>query len=104
VGPPTEGGLLFTFSPKASRCRTEYGLIAAGIDRGFERLLPRPRQNAGQCHRSAHEHLGELYLVLGAPDIAEQHLAMLEEICLIHCAEIDDLKGAIAANDAPTTR
>jgi len=43
-------------------------------------------------------------LVLGAPDIAEQHLAMLEEICLIHCAEIDDLKGAIAANDAPTTR
>src|SRR5215813_2327069 len=29
-------------------------------------------------HRSAHEHLGELYLVLGNPDKAEQELARLE--------------------------
>jgi Flp pilus assembly protein TadD len=55
-------------------------------------------------HRSAHEHLGELYLVLGALDIAQQHLAMLEEICLIPCVEIDDLKRAMAVNKAPTTR
>jgi tetratricopeptide (TPR) repeat protein len=47
-------------------------------------------------HRSAHEHLGELYLVLGEPAAAEQHLAMLEEICLIPCTETDDLKRAIA--------
>jgi tetratricopeptide (TPR) repeat protein len=47
-------------------------------------------------HRSAHEHLGELYLVLGEPAKAEQQLATLEDICLIPCAETDDLKRAIA--------
>jgi tetratricopeptide (TPR) repeat protein len=48
-------------------------------------------------HRSAHEHLGELYLVLGEPAAAEQQLATLQEICLIPCSETDDLKRAIAA-------
>jgi tetratricopeptide (TPR) repeat protein len=48
-------------------------------------------------HRSAHEHLGELYLVLGEPAKAEQQLATLEDICLIPCVETDDLKRAIAA-------
>jgi len=48
-------------------------------------------------HRSAHEHLGELSLVLGEPAKAEEELAKLEEICLIPCAEYDDLKRAIAA-------
>jgi len=48
-------------------------------------------------HRSAHEHLGELYLALGAPEKAEQQLATLEEICLIPCVETDDLKRAITA-------
>jgi tetratricopeptide (TPR) repeat protein len=55
-------------------------------------------------HRGAHEHLGELYLVLGARDIAEQHLAMLEKICLIPCAEIDQLKSAMAGGHEPTIR
>ena len=48
-------------------------------------------------HRSAHEHLGEASLVLGDPATAEQHLAHLEDICLIGCDEHDDLKRAIAA-------
>jgi tetratricopeptide (TPR) repeat protein len=48
-------------------------------------------------HRSAHEHLGEAYLVLDEPATAEQHLAVLEDICLIACDEYDDLKRAIAA-------
>ena len=48
-------------------------------------------------HRSAHGHLGELYLVLWDPAKAEQQLATLEEICLIPCVETDDLKRAIAA-------
>jgi tetratricopeptide (TPR) repeat protein len=48
-------------------------------------------------HRSAHEHLGELYLVLGEPAKAEEQLAMLEDICLIPCVEIEDLKRALAA-------
>src|SRR5262245_7834489 len=47
-------------------------------------------------HRSAHEHLGEANLVLGEPATAEQHLAHLEDICLIGCEEYDDLKRAIA--------
>jgi tetratricopeptide (TPR) repeat protein len=47
-------------------------------------------------HRRAHEHLGEAYLVLGDPATAEQHLAHLEDICLIGCEEYDDLKRAIA--------
>jgi len=48
-------------------------------------------------HRSAHEHLGELYLILGEPAKAEQQLARLEDICLVPCVETDDLKRAIAA-------
>ena len=48
-------------------------------------------------HRSAHEHLGEAYLVLGEPAKAQQLLAALENICLLPCEEYDDLKRAIAA-------
>jgi tetratricopeptide (TPR) repeat protein len=47
-------------------------------------------------HRGAHEHLGELYLALGEPTKAEDHLAALEEICLIPCDEFEELKRAIA--------
>lgn len=47
-------------------------------------------------HRSANEHLGELYLALGEPAKAEEQLAILENICLIPCVETDDLKNAIA--------
>jgi tetratricopeptide (TPR) repeat protein len=48
-------------------------------------------------HRSAHEHLGEIYLVLGDAPKAEQQLAILKDICLIPCIETDDLKRAISA-------
>ena len=48
-------------------------------------------------HHSAHEHLGEVHLVLGDPVTAEKHLAHLEDICLIGCEEYDDLKRAIVA-------
>jgi tetratricopeptide (TPR) repeat protein len=48
-------------------------------------------------HRSAREHLGEAYLVLGEPAKAEQLLTELENICLIPCEEYADLKRAIAA-------
>src|SRR5258708_14766009 len=53
-------------------------------------LLPHPRP------RSAHKHLGQAALVLGDAATAEQHLAHLENICLIGCEEDDDLKRAIA--------
>src|SRR3954467_7918424 len=48
-------------------------------------------------HRSAHEHLGELFLVLGEPAKAEDHFAVLKEMCLIPCGELADLERAIAA-------
>jgi tetratricopeptide (TPR) repeat protein len=46
-------------------------------------------------HRSAHEHLGEAYLVQGDLTKAEEHLTALERICLIPCDEYDDLRRAI---------
>jgi len=48
-------------------------------------------------HRSAHEHLGEAYLVLGEPAKAQHLLGALENLCLLPCEEYDDLKRAIAA-------
>jgi tetratricopeptide (TPR) repeat protein len=48
-------------------------------------------------HRSAHEHLGEAYLVLGEPAKAQLLLEALENLCLLPCEEYDDLKRAIAA-------
>jgi hypothetical protein len=48
-------------------------------------------------HRSAHEHLGEAYLVLGEPAKAQHLLEALESLCLLPCEEYDDLKRAIAA-------
>jgi tetratricopeptide (TPR) repeat protein len=47
-------------------------------------------------HRSAHEHLGEAYLVQGDLAKAEEHLTALERICLIPCEEYDDLRRAIS--------
>jgi len=55
-------------------------------------------------HRSAHEHLGEAYLVLGESAKAEQLLAALENLCLIPCEEYDDLKRAFAAYKRLATR
>jgi tetratricopeptide (TPR) repeat protein len=51
-------------------------------------------------HRSAREHLGELYQALGEPIKAEEQLAVLKEICLIPCDEFADLERAIAAYKA----
>lgn len=47
-------------------------------------------------HRSAHEHIGEVWLVLGEPAKAEHQLGELENLCLLSCTEYDDLKQAIA--------
>jgi tetratricopeptide (TPR) repeat protein len=55
-------------------------------------------------HRSAHEHLGEAYLVLGEPAKAEQFLVALEKLCLIPCEEYNDLKRAIAGYKRLATR
>jgi len=63
-----------------------------------EALMFNPR------HRSAREHLGELYLALGEPVKAEEQLAALKDICLIPCDEVADLERAIAAYQALAQR
>jgi tetratricopeptide (TPR) repeat protein len=55
-------------------------------------------------HRSAHEHLGEAYLVSGNLGKAEEHLVALEAICLIPCVEYVDLQTAIATYRRVATR
>lgn len=74
------------------------GQMAPAIEHYQQALILNPR------HRSAHEHLGEVHLALGDPVTAEQHLAHLEDICLIGCEEYDDLKRAIAGSKRLVTR
>ena len=47
-------------------------------------------------HRSAHEYIGEAYLMIGNPAKAEEHLKALERICLIPCQEREQLLAKLA--------
>ena len=47
-------------------------------------------------HRGAHEYIGETYLLTGDVASAEKHLAVLGQICLLSCEELEDLEKAIA--------
>jgi Flp pilus assembly protein TadD len=51
-------------------------------------------------HRRARVHLGELYLALDEPTMAEEQLAVLRDICLLSCGEISELEYAIATHRA----
>jgi tetratricopeptide (TPR) repeat protein len=55
-------------------------------------------------HRGAHEHLGELLLMLGEPELAQEHLAALRRICLLPCEEVGGLERAIAAYNRVAVR
>lgn len=55
-------------------------------------------------HRGAHEYVGEAYLMVDNLAKAEEHLARLQQICLIPCEEYTDLKTAIAAYRQRTGR
>ena len=46
-------------------------------------------------HRSAHEHLGEAYLVLGEPAKAQQLLAALENLCLFPARNMKTSSGPL---------
>jgi Flp pilus assembly protein TadD len=63
------------------------------LDAAFEHyrlaLTLNPRQ------RSAHEHLGKAYLVVGNLAKAQEHLATLERICLVPCEQYDGLRKAV---------
>ncbi len=48
-------------------------------------------------HRGAHEYVGEAYLMVNDLPKAKQHLAALDKLCFLPCAEHSDLKKAIAA-------
>lgn len=51
-------------------------------------------------HRGAHEYVGEAYLMVNDLPKAKQHLAALDKLCFMPCAEHSDLKKAIAAYEA----
>jgi len=51
-------------------------------------------------HRGAHEYIGEAYLALGDIAKAREHLATLDRLCFLPCAEYRDLKKAIEAFQA----
>jgi tetratricopeptide (TPR) repeat protein len=55
-------------------------------------------------HRGAHEYVGEAYLITDNLAKAEEHLAALQQICLIPCEEYEDLKKAIVAYRQRTGR
>jgi Flp pilus assembly protein TadD len=48
-------------------------------------------------HRGAHEYVGEAYLLVHNLVKAEEHLAALQNICLLPCEEYADLQKEIAA-------
>jgi Flp pilus assembly protein TadD len=48
-------------------------------------------------HRGAHEYVGEAYLMVNNLAKAEEHLAALQQICLIPCEEFEELKEKIEA-------
>lgn len=47
-------------------------------------------------HRGAHEYAGEAYLLAGDVAKAETHLAALDKLCFLPCAEYRELKEKIA--------
>ena len=47
-------------------------------------------------HRGAHEYMGEAYLMVSNLAKAEEHLKVLDRLCLFGCEEYDDLKKAVA--------
>jgi tetratricopeptide (TPR) repeat protein len=47
-------------------------------------------------HRGAHEYLGEAYLMIKNLAKAKEHLAALQSICLLPCAEYGDLEKKVA--------
>jgi Flp pilus assembly protein TadD len=74
---------------------------ARQMDKAFEHY--RRALDINPQHRSAHEYIGEAYLMVGNVAAAERHLASLRSICLLPCEELRDLEKAIASHRAITT-
>jgi len=54
-------------------------------------------------HRGVHEYIGEAYLMTGNLPKAEEHLKVLDRLCVFSCEEYRDLKAAIASYKANPT-
>jgi tetratricopeptide (TPR) repeat protein len=85
--------------PDAANLHNELGFThrkLRQLDKAFEHykraLMIEPR------HRAAHEYIGEAYLLVGDVPSAEKHLAALRSICLLPCAEVNELQMAIEAH------
>ena len=85
--------------PESANLHNELGFSYRNLgrfDRAFEHykraLAIDPR------HRAAHEYIGEAYLLVGDVSSAETHLAALRAICVLPCAELNDLRQAIEAH------
>ena len=51
--------------------------------------------NINPKHKGAHAYIGEAYLESGNLAKAEEHLALLDDICTFGCSEYRDLKKAV---------
>jgi tetratricopeptide (TPR) repeat protein len=49
-------------------------------------------------HRSAHEYVGEAFLMMGDEASAQRHLDALRALCTLPCEEMRDLQAAIDAH------
>jgi tetratricopeptide (TPR) repeat protein len=65
------------------------------LDEAFEHYAKALKLNPN--HRGAHEYVGEAYLMVGNLAKAEEHLKILDRLCLLPCEEYTDLKEAVAA-------
>lgn len=65
------------------------------LDEAFEHYAKALKLNPN--HRGAHEYVGEAYLMVGNLAKAEEHLKILDKLCLLPCEEFTDLKEAVAA-------
>jgi hypothetical protein len=45
-------------------------------------------------HRGAHEYVGEAYRMVNDLAKAEEHLAALQNICLLPCEDYEDLRSS----------
>ena len=70
-------------------CHRKLDQLEQAFDNYWKALKLDPR------HLGANEYIGELYLRTNNIKKAEEHLAVLDDVCLFGCDEYDDLKDAI---------
>ena len=68
------------------------------MDKAFEHY--RRALDINPRHRSAHEYIGEAYLMVGDTAAAERHLVSLRSICTLPCEELRDLEKAMVEHKA----